>query len=924
MADGKGQSVTGLRRTDVTRMAKDTKLAAYAARRDFQKTAEPKGDDPVRVSDVLRFVVQRHDATRLHYDLRLELDGVFKSWAVTKGPSLNPADKRLAVEVEDHPLGYGDFEGTIPKGEYGGGTVQLFDRGAWAPENGDPAKALTGGELKFTLAGERLKGSFVLVRLKHDRAGGKRTNWLLIKHRDADANDEEDGGGILTIDRSVASGRAMKTIAAGKGKAPTPFMLGKGKAPAADAIWDSSKGHAEKEREKSGRRTPTARTADLSPKQKLAAAPKARKAPKRAAAKDKTMPDFVAPQLCDSVAKPPASGQWLHEIKFDGYRMQLRVEGRRAELRTRTGLDWSDKFPEIVKAARGLPDAILDGEVVALDAEGRPDFSALQAALAAGKTAPLVYFAFDLLFQDGADLRSRPLADRKAALEALLAAKRAGKTLIRYVEHFDAKGTELFASARDMGLEGIVSKRINAPYRSGRTDSWTKAKCRAGHEVVLGGWSDTNGKFRSLLGGVFRDGKLAYVGRIGTGFSQTTIERLMPKLKAQARKTSPFAGRLAPPQAKSAHWLEPVLVAEIEFAGWSADGSVRQAAFKGLREDKPATEVAADAPALTSASAPPAQSAATMSGAAQRAAGPRKAGKGKVVVMGVTLSHPDKALWPDAGDDTPVTKRDLAEYLEAVGAWMLPHLEGRICSIIRAPDGIAGQTFFQRHAMAGGSDLFDKVKVLGDHEPYLVINRVEALAAVAQMGGLELHPANSVPGDPMEPGRLVFDLDPAPDVAFTDVVVAAKTLRERLKACGLEGFCKTTGGKGLHVVTPILAKDIDWETAKRFARDLCIAIERDAPSRFLTKASKAARTSRIYLDYLRNDRIATAVAVLSPRARPHAPVSMPLVWSQVRSDLDPARYTMRSVPALLKRSKAWAGYADAGRPLADAIAALKR
>ncbi len=895
-------------------MVKDTKLAAYTARRDFQKTAEPKGDDPVRASDVLRFVVQRHDATRLHYDLRLELDGVFKSWAVTKGPSLNPADKRLAVEVEDHPLGYGDFEGTIPKGEYGGGTVQLFDRGAWAPENGEPAKALVAGELKFALAGKHLKGSFVLVRLKHDRTRGKRTNWLLIKHRDAAANDGDEGGGILAIDRSVSSGRAMKTIAAGEGRAPTPFMLGKDKAPAADAIWDSAKGHAEEERGKSGRAAPKTTTAALSPKQKLAAATPGKGNTPRRRSDETAMPDFVAPQLCASVAKPPVSSQWLHEIKFDGYRMQLRIEGRRAELRTRTGLDWSDKFPEIVKAARGLPDAILDGEVVALDAEGRPDFPVLQAALAAGKTGPLVYFAFDLMFHDGADLRKDPLAERKAALESLLAARRTGKAMIRYVEHFDADGGALFDSARDMGLEGIISKRTNAPYRSGRTDSWTKAKCRAGHEVVLGGWTDTNGKFRALVGGVYREGKLAYVGRIGTGFSQTTIERLMPKLKAHARKTSPFDGKIAPPRVKSVHWLEPELVAEIEFAGWSADGSVRQAAFKGLREDKPAAEVAAEPPVATAAAAP-AQPTAPRSG---------KIGKGKVVVMGVTLSHPDKALWPDAGDDTPVTKRHLATYLEAVGDWMLPHLEGRICSIIRAPDGIDGQTFFQRHAMAGGSDLFDKVKVLGDHEPYLVIDRVEALAAVAQMGGLELHPANSVPGDPLQPGRLVFDLDPAPDVAFPQVVEAAKALRERLEACGLESFCKTTGGKGLHVVTPVLAGKADWETAKRFARDLCIAIERDAPGRFLTKSSKAARKGRIYLDYLRNDRIATAVAVLSPRARPHAPVSMPLTWAQVRADLDPARYTVRSVPALLKRSKAWAGYADAGRPLADAIAALGR
>ena len=910
-------------------MPKDPKLAAYAARRDFQKTAEPAGDDAVRVSKAPRFVVQRHDATRLHFDLRLELGGVFKSWAVTKGPSLNPADKRLAVEVEDHPLGYGDFEGTIPKDQYGGGTVQLFDRGTWAPENGDPAKALAAGELKFALAGERLKGGFVLVRLKHDKRGGKRTNWLLIKHRDSAANDEADGGGLLKLDCSVASGRAMRTIAAGKGKAPTPFMLGKDKAPTPDAVWDSSQGHARKERDKGGRRPPPeTKTAVDSPRQQLKRTQPAKTSRAQPKA-DSPMPEFVPPQLCVNGDKPPSGARWLHEIKFDGYRIQVRVEGRHVALRTRTGLDWTVKFPAVAKAVRGLPDAILDGEVVALDAQGRPDFPALQAVLAAEKTDALVFFAFDLLFLDGEDLRKVPLEQRKAKLDEVLAARRTGKRIVRYVEHFSADGPSVYASALEMGLEGIVSKRLDAAYRSGRADSWVKAKGRPTHEVVLGGWTDTDGKFRSLVGGVFgADGKLAYVGRIGTGFSQTTVERLMPKLKAHTRAKSPFDGKTAPPRVKNAHWLDPVLVAEIEFAGWSTDGSVRQAAFKRLREDKRAEEVAAEVPALPPAAAEPEPVAkAPKQTIGKTNGGQVNGGKtktGKLSVMGVAISHPDKALWPDAGDGEPVTKRDLALYLEAVGEWMLPHVEGRPCSIIRAPDGIGAQTFFQRHAMTGGSDLFDEVKVLGEHAPYLVINRVEALAAVAQSGGLELHPSNGKPGDPLVPGRLVFDLDPAPDVAFAEVVAAAKELRARLESLGLIAFCKTTGGKGLHVVTPLVAegKAADWKVAKRFSQDVCVAMERDAPKRFLTKMSKAARTGRIFLDYLRNDRIATAVAVLSPRGRPHAPVSMPLTWAQVRADLDPLRYTVRSVPGLLARSKAWADYADAARPLADAIAAL--
>ena len=905
-----------------------SKLSVYEQKRDFQKTAEPKGDDAVRPSKRLRFVVQRHDATRLHYDLRLEVGGVFKSWAVTKGPSLNPADKRLAVEVEDHPLGYGDFEGTIPKGQYGGGTVQLFDRGTWAPEGGMvPDEALAAGELKFALKGDRLNGSFVLVRMKGDKFGGKRTNWLLIKHRDEDANDEEDGGGVPTIETSVASGRTLAEIAAGTGRAPTPFMLGKGKAPTKDAIWDSSKGLAKAERVEAGTDPkPPAKTAPTRAK-----SPKAKLAEPLVAADRKPMPDFIEPQFCRAATKPPAGEGWLHEIKLDGYRMQMRIEGGAARLSTRNGLDWTGKFAAIAKAGSALPDAMLDGEIVALGDDGTPCFSDLQAAIAAEKTDALVFFAFDLLFHDGADLRKEPLRTRKARLEALLAGRRPAKATLRYVEHFVEDGPAVFESAKTLGLEGIVSKQVKAIYTSGKSATWTKAKIRVGHEVVLGAWTETNGKFRSLLGGVFTDGALAYVGRIGTGYDAATVAKLMPRLKAHAAAKSPFARKGAPPRDRDIRWLEPVLVAEIEFATWSADGLVRQASFKGLREDKPAAAVEAEIPA-----APPKRemtrpgvkdASAKKPEAKTPTAGRAAPGKSvKVEVMGVALSHPDKALWPDAGDAEPVTKQDLATYFEAVGAWMLPHIEGRPCSIIRAPDGIDHQTFFQRHAMAGGSKLFDTVKILGDHEPYLVINHVEGLAAVAQSGGLELHPSNCARGEPLVPGRLVFDLDPGPDVAFAEVVATAKALKARLQALGLESFCKTTGGKGLHVVTPLAAskKKLSWDAAKDFAHWVCLAMERDEPTRYLTKMSKAARKGRIFLDYLRNDRISTAVAPLSPRARAHAPVSMPLTWAQVKPDLDPLSYTVRNVPKRLARSKAWAGYADAARPLAEAIAALRK
>ena len=914
-------------------MAERPALADYEAKRDFQKTAEPRGSSGVKPSSKLRFVVQRHDASRLHYDLRLELDGVFKSWAVTKGPSLNPADKRLAVEVEDHPLGYGDFEGTIPKGQYGGGTVQLFDRGFWASENGDPEAALKGGELKFNLSGKRLKGSFVLVRMKNDRFGGKRTNWLLIKHRDAAANAAEDGGGVPAIDTSVASGRTLSTIAAGKGKAPKPFMLATDKAPKPDAVWISNKGLAADERHAAApKRASTPRTQSASPKQKLKEATREEKmSPAKGAATMSAapMPDFIEPQLCRTVASPPRGDKWLHEIKFDGYRVQIRVAEGTALVRTRSGLDWTNRFKGIAKAAQYLPNCILDGELVALDRGGKPDFSAMQAAVAAGQTKDLVFFAFDLLFGGGVDLRGNALMDRKSRLEDLLGSPAPGQGAIRYVEHFSTDGEAVFRSARELGLEGIVSKRLDGPYKSGRSDSWTKAKCRPAHDVVLGAWTTTGGKFRSLLGGVFREGKLIYVGRIGTGFGGAILEKLMPQLKANAATKNPFDRKASPPRDRNIQWLEPNLVAEIEFAGWSADGTVRQAAFKRLRDDKSAADVETVLPTalLSAAPTPMIGVAANPPSANPPAAKPAKpAGRaGKVTIMGVALSHPDKALWPDGGDGVPVTKRDLAAYFEAVGSWMMPHIAGRPCSIIRAPEGIDGQTFFQRHAMAGGSKLLEAIMISGDRQPYVALNQLEVLAAVAQSGGLELHPSNCAPDAPLVPGRLVFDLDPAPDVPFADVVKAARAMKDLLESLGLVPFCKTTGGKGLHLVTPLSPdKAVSWDKAKAFARDVCVVMERDAPTKFLTKASKAARTGWIYLDYLRNDKLSTAVAPLSPRGRAYAPVSMPLTWAQVKADLDPMRYTLRTVPKLLAKTKAWADYDDGARPIADAMAKLAK
>jgi len=833
------------------------KLTAYREKHDFTKTAEPGGSvKEATPSAARRFVIQKHAGRRLHYDLRLELDGVFKSWAVTRGPSLDPREKRLAVEVEDHPLEYGDFEGTIPKGQYGGGTVQLWDRGTWIPEGGKtPQAALADGNLKFRLNGERLHGSWVLVRIKKDWIGRTRTNWLLIKHRD-DATREGEQDAVLAESRSIVSGRTMDEIAAGKGK---------------------------------GASLP-------------------RKSKKRAA----QMPDFIPPQLCERAGRPPEGPGWVHEIKFDGYRIQMRVQNGKVSLKTRKGLDWTARFAAIAAQAASLPDSIIDGEIVALDANGAPDFAALQAALPDGRTGDLIFFAFDLLFDASGDLRERPLFERKARLRELLAGH--GDALIRYVEHFKASGDAVLRSACRLSLEGIVSKKLDAPYQSGRTRTWLKAKCRAGQEVVIGGWTAAaDGRFRSLLAGVNRGGHFVYIGRVGTGYGGAKLKALLPRLKALATSKSPFTGAMAPRKEANIHWTKPELAAEIEFAGWTAGGLVRQAAYKGLREDKPAGEVEAEIPA------PPKPDG--------RSSGVIRA-PGRAAVMGVLLSNPDKALWPDGGDGKPVTKLDLARYYEDIGPWMIGHIEGRPCSILRAPDGIAGEKFFQRHAMPSGtSNLLELVTVSGDSEPYIEIGRIEGLAVLAQMAALELHPWNCQPKQPEVPGRLVFDLDPGPDASFPAVAEAAHEMRHRLGELGLISFCKTTGGKGLHVVVPLApskTSELTWPIAKNFARQLCLRMAKDNPERYIVNMAKRLRKGRIYLDYLRNDRAASAVAPLSPRAWPGAKVSMPLGWTQVKSGLDPSRFTIRTAPALMRKSKAWQNYRESGRPLEDAIRRFAR
>ncbi|MEN5171009.1 DNA ligase D [Brevundimonas pondensis] len=832
-------------------------LDTYQAKRNFGVTPEPKGRRAKTRQTGLRYLIQRHAASHLHYDFRIEHDGVLKSWAVTKAPSRDPHVKRLAVEVEDHPLDYGGFEGTIPVGNYGAGTVQLWDVGEWTPQDEDLDAAFRKGVVKLTLDGERLKGGWALIRLKSDRGKpSKRSNWLLVKEKDAYAVDGE-GDALAEIDASVVSGRSMAEIAEGQTE------------------WTASKPAA--------RKTP----------------------PKPSAAQPKPLAKphaFVPIQLCQVAERPPSTPGWVHEIKFDGYRIQVATGGGRATLRTRKGLDWTDRFPELAADAAHWPDAVVDGELCALDERHMPDFSALQTAISEGATDSLVYFAFDLLFDGPEDLRPMPLSHRKARLQALIdRTPKTAATRLRYVEHFGASGQTILESACRMNLEGVISKKLDAPYRAGRSAAWLKSKCRGRDEVVIGGWSSEGGsRFRSLLVGVQTKGGLRYLGRVGTGYSAALTKRLTAALKAAAADRSPFIGANIPEDGNDIHWVAPVLVAEIEHAGYSEAGILRQAAFKGLREDKAPSDV-------TDAPQPPA------------------ATSSKLIVAGVTITHPDKILWPALDDHVAVTKADLIAYYEAAAERLLPHILDRPVSIIRAPDGIGGERFFQRHALTSRAPGLRPIDV-GEGRPYLAVTDLGGLIAVGQSGGLELHPWGCKPGDPETPDQITFDLDPDEGLAFDDVVAAANLLKPRLEALGLTPFVKTTGGKGLHVVVPIKAdarSRVEWDTAKAFAKGVSEAMKADHPDRFTTTLAKKARGGKIFLDYLRNGRMATAVAPWSPRARPGAGIAFPLRWDQVKPGLEPKAFNLWSAAELLQTSDPWLDFRSAAASLKPALKQLK-
>ncbi|RVD74067.1 DNA ligase D [Mesorhizobium sp. M4A.F.Ca.ET.029.04.2.1] len=832
-------------------------LEQYRAKRDFRKTAEPAGKlsrSGKKAAGI--FVIHKHAATRLHYDLRLEHDGVLWSWAVTRGPSLDPHEKRLAVHVEDHPIDYAPFEGTIPKGEYGGGSVIVWDEGKWIPE-GDPAKAMKKGHIGLELEGHKLHGRWHLVRLK-PRSGEKRDNWLLIKSDDAAARPGED---ILKQEpKSVKSGLTIEEVGEGK--------TAKGAKP---KVWHSNK--------------PAAGKARAGPASRL---------------------EFIEPQLATLEKDAPSGDDWLHEVKFDGYRMQAQVAGSEVRLLTRAGLDWTSKFDGPVTAAlAGLKcrEAVIDGEIIVLADSGVSSFALLQADLSARRGDRFVYYVFDLMRLNGEDLRREPLVERKQALAELLGDQPEDSAL-RFSDHFHEPGKIMLQHVCRMGLEGVVSKRADAPYRSGRGLTWVKSKCTLRQEFVIGGYlpSEKTGRgLRSLLVGYHERGKLHYAGRVGTGFSGKMATDLKKKLDGLTARTSPFSA--AVPKGKGLVWVKPQLVGEVEFRSWTADRIIRHASFQGLREDKPAEEVVQEKPKRASGKGE--------SDAGGGTATPKAASAG-VARTSVKLSHPDKLLWPDE----KVSKLDLLDHYALVWPRMEQFVVNRPLSLVRAPDGIGGQRFFQKHASPGMSDKIARMKDPTDGEEILFIKDFDGLAALVQYGVVEVHIWGCTIDALEKPDQIIFDLDPDEGVDVKAVREAALDIRGKLDELSLPNLVKTSGGKGYHVLVP-LKPSADWDEVKDFAHDFARALEQAAPDRYTATLSKKARTGKIFVDYLRNGRGSTTVAPYSSRAKKGATVSMPVTWPELEKGLAPNAFPLGDSTTLKQLGEAnpWKDFFKLGKPL---------
>ncbi len=893
--------------------------------RDFTVTREPAGSDTNNSGRSLPFCIQKHAASHLHYDFRLGWRGVLKSWAVAKGPSYVVRDRRLAVQVEDHPIEYGGFEGIIPAGQYGGGTVMLWDQGTWAPQPGheDIDAGLRDGSLKFEMFGTKMHGRWTLVRMGGKAATERKPNWLLIKEQDEFESTAGEPSVVDTALRSVATGRTLEEIAAQK-----------------DHVWNSKEtagtGQAWYRQESSDSNGARSARSVQSPSAsgdtdaRLSGLPQ------------ESQPSFIAPQLASESTAPPEGDTWLHELKLDGYRMQARKAGNKVEMLTRSGLDWTYRVPSVARAVASLAiDSVtLDGEVVVLAEDGTTDFARLQAAFQEGAQNPLTFFCFDLLHINGVNPRDLTLLRRKEILSTFLPSD--AQAEVRFSEHIEGSGAAMFHRACELHAEGIVSKRSRAPYHSGRGKDWVKSKCLREQEFVVGGFtlsSDGPDRIGSLLLGYYRDNQLIYAGRTGTGFTQKLKRTLRLQLAPLERRTPPFL-RLPAEAKRGVLWVQPELVAQVRFATWTAEELVRQAAFLGLREDKRPKEVVREEPTVApkpkadrsesvAAQGSPAKPGGTSPSASTafriraRRPGdpPQQASPAPVVSPNevsspedwsalahppVRLTHPAKVLDPDSR----ATKQMLADFYWAVADRMLPHIAGRPLSLVRCPEGASKPCFYQKHvnhmlpAGVTGTPVPDKKT--GVIEDYITLSTPEAVAGLAQMGVLEIHPWGSTNADLEHADRVVFDLDPDESLSWADVARAALEVRDRLKARKLTSFLKTTGGKGLHVVLPI-APTASWDQVKDWSRQFVLAMERDSPQRFLTKMTKAARSGRIYLDYLRNERGATAVAPYSPRARAGLGVSLPLDWKELSAAERPV-FQVAAFPAWSKRlrSDPWA------------------
>ena len=865
----------------------DTQLARYRSMRDFGVTAEPSGGSKSagKKSEGLPFVIQKHAASHLHYDFRLGWNGVLKSWAVAKGPSYFTGDRRLAVQVEDHPMEYGGFEGIIPKGQYGGGTVMVWDQGTWEPHV-DVDEGLAKGSLKFAMQGTKMKGSWTLVRMNN--MSGNKPNWLLIKEHDEFERTKDDPCVTVEEPDSVVTGRSLEQIAAAETHV---WQSNRTKNPG--RAWFRNDDANDDASAKAGQGSQAVvKAAPKAEKKKAAEAVELRA--KLADLPREALPTFIPPQLASHADAPPEHGDWLHELKLDGYRVQARKEGDKVQLLTRTGLDWTHRMKPVAEALRGLTakDALLDGEVVVLDESGISSFAKLQASFEQGEKHPMTYFVFDLLHLDGADTRKLPLRERKSLLEAILPSS----TEIQMSEHLNLDGQSVFRHACELHAEGIISKRADAAYTSGRNANWVKSKCVREQEFVIGGFTlPSNGTYGigSLLLGYYRDGKLIYAGRTGTGFTQKIHRMLRDKLEGLRSKSVTF-DQIPSVAKRDANWVKPALLAQVRFATWTADDLVRQASYLGLREDKLAADVrheeASVAPkpksARVSVKAPIPSVAAKVSPAKTKTAKTKSEDTPSATVP-VRLTHPEKIL----DETTGTTKLQLAEYYWAVAEHMLPHIEDRPLSLVRCPEGSGKPCFFQKHTNhmlpPGIGSVMVPNKKTGEPESYITLNTAEALAGLAQMGVLEVHPWGSKNSDLEHPDRIIIDLDPDEAITWKQLAESAESVRNGLETLGLKSFLKTTGGKGLHVVVPITPEH-DWIQVKAWAHAFAQAFEKEQPELYLTKMTKSARKGKIYIDYLRNERGATAVAPFSPRAHPGASVSVPLAWKELSSPTHPS------------------------------------